>query len=274
MSAAPPLPPDPAGQSEAPLLVETQDGAEHELSNGSGRENETALAAQGQPPPPEISKEEEDRMMKVRLLLLALNTILSIIMALSLSKELHLKRALVCRLLCIQSIPQPGRATEAYKMQKQSNEHEHTNLMQEQGQDLDHDFPVILPLLVGITHIHLHAQEFLADLKSTDRDSEVNRILSAFKLNPFHILGLKLDADRSSIRQAYRKASLMVHPDKCTHPKATTAFDKLGQAQKDLESDDQWNELQYVFGIAKGRKTDSVLHASLYTFRRCFDLWS
>ena len=135
--------------------------------------------------------------------------------------------------------------------------------MQWQGQNLDHDFPVNLLWLFEIAHIYLHMQEFLADLKDTDRNSEVNRILSAFKLNPFQILGLKLDADRSSIRQAYRKASLMVHPDKCTHAKATTAFDKLGQAQKDLDSDDQWNELQYVFGIAKGEKSDSILHASL-----------
>lgn len=96
-------------------------------------------------------------------------------------------------------------------------------------------------------------QEFGLELKETDRNSEVNRILSCFKLNPFQILGLPLDADRESVRRQYRKLSVMVHPDKCTHPKASDVFDTLGQAQKDLQNDDKWNELQYVFNLARGK---------------------
>ena len=95
-------------------------------------------------------------------------------------------------------------------------------------------------------------QEFWGDVKEADRFNEVNRVLSAFKLNPFQQLGLKLDADREGIRRQYRKVSLLVHPDKCSHPKASAVFDLLGQAHKELQADDKWNELQYVFKMARG----------------------
>ena len=97
-------------------------------------------------------------------------------------------------------------------------------------------------------------QEFWGEVKEADRFNQVNRVLSCFKLNPFELLDLKLDADRDSIRRQYRKISLMVHPDKCTHPKASDVFDRLGQAHKDLQDDDKWNELQYVFRYARGKQ--------------------
>lgn len=55
-------------------------------------------------------------------------------------------------------------------------------------------------------------QEFYAEVKSVDRDNEVIRILSAFKLNPFEQLGVYFDATPEEIRRAYRKLSLLVHP--------------------------------------------------------------
>lgn len=68
-------------------------------------------------------------------------------------------------------------------------------------------------------------QAFFADVKEVDRDNEVNRVLWAFKLNPYEKLNLRFDATVEDIRKAYRKLSLMVHPDKCKHPKAGDAFD-------------------------------------------------
>ncbi|GFH24843.1 J domain-containing protein, partial [Haematococcus lacustris] len=67
---------------------------------------------------------------------------------------------------------------------------------------------------------------FFGELKDVDRDNEVNRILWAFKLNPFEKLNLRFDAPIEDVRKQYRKLSLMVHPDKCKHPQATAAFDQ------------------------------------------------
>lgn len=71
----------------------------------------------------------------------------------------------------------------------------------------------------------LRPQAFFSDLKDVDRDNEVNRILWAFKLNPFEKLNLRFDATPEDVKKQYRKLSLMVHPDKCKHPQASTAFD-------------------------------------------------
>lgn len=95
-------------------------------------------------------------------------------------------------------------------------------------------------------------QEFYGEVKEQDRINEVNRILNAFKLNPFELLGCNFDANREEIKRQYRKVSLLVHPDKCSHPKASDAFDILGQAQAALLEDDRFEELQYVVNMARG----------------------
>ena len=75
-------------------------------------------------------------------------------------------------------------------------------------------------------------RDFLNEMKSVDRDNEVERILRAFKLNPYEQLGVRFDASEDDIKRAYRKTSLMVHPDKCKHPHAKEAFEVLGRAHK------------------------------------------
>ena len=101
---------------------------------------------------------------------------------------------------------------------------------------------------------------FYSDLREVDRENEVDRILGAFKINPFEQvwgrrlgrrgrgrrlaratvspphaplsasarapqLGMRFDTDVSEVRRQYRKVSLMVHPDKCKHPRAKEAFE-------------------------------------------------
>ncbi|GLI71078.1 hypothetical protein VaNZ11_015996 [Volvox africanus] len=92
---------------------------------------------------------------------------------------------------------------------------------------------------------------FFSDLKEVDRDNEVNRILWAFKLNPFEKLNLRFDATAEDVKRQYRKLSLMVHPDKCKHPQAATAFDLLGEAQKELLDDEKRESLVKVLEHAK-----------------------
>ena len=89
-------------------------------------------------------------------------------------------------------------------------------------------------------------------MKETDRDNEVNRILGAFKLNPFEQLGLRFDASVEDARRQYRKVSLLVHPDKCHHPLAKDAFEVLGAANKALLEEEKSAELRYVLNLARG----------------------
>ena len=96
-----------------------------------------------------------------------------------------------------------------------------------------------------------------------DRDNEVNRILGAFKLNPMEQLGLKFDASEEDIKRQYRKTSLLVHPDKCKHPQAQTAFEVLGHANKQMQDPDKLKELMYVLSLARGTPMGSVAGPSL-----------
>lgn len=89
-------------------------------------------------------------------------------------------------------------------------------------------------------------------MRDVDRENEVHRILGAFKLNPFEQLGLRFDASVDDVKKAYRKSSLMVHPDKCKHPKAQDAFEALGQAQQQLNNEEKMKELLYVLTLAQG----------------------
>ncbi|KAL7423698.1 DnaJ subfamily C member 8 [Cryptotrichosporon argae] len=66
------------------------------------------------------------------------------------------------------------------------------------------------------------------------RYAEVERILAAFKLNPYDILDLPWTATESEIKKAYRKKSLLIHPDKFKHEHGEEAFDYLKKAESQL----------------------------------------
>ena len=98
-------------------------------------------------------------------------------------------------------------------------------------------------------------KEFFSDISDATRNAEVDRILSCFKLNPYEHLNLRFDATEDDIRRAFRKVSLMVHPDKCKHEKAKAAFDAIGQAQQLLGTEDVKRELDFNLGRAKDAVT-------------------
>ncbi|XP_020519803.1 dnaJ homolog subfamily C member 8 isoform X2 [Amborella trichopoda] len=75
-------------------------------------------------------------------------------------------------------------------------------------------------------------KDFLAEVSEVERDNEVARILSCFKLNPFEHLNLPFDSAPDDVKKQYRKISLLVHPDKCKHPQAKEAFAALAKAQQ------------------------------------------
>uniref|UniRef100_A0A7C9EE33 J domain-containing protein n=1 Tax=Opuntia streptacantha TaxID=393608 RepID=A0A7C9EE33_OPUST len=96
-------------------------------------------------------------------------------------------------------------------------------------------------------------KEFFAEVGEVERDNEVIRILSCFKLNPFEHLNLPFDSSVEDVKKQYRKLSLMVHPDKCKHPQAKEAFGALAKAQQQL-LDQQ--ERDYILSQVKAAKEE------------------
>jgi preprotein translocase subunit Sec63 len=94
-----------------------------------------------------------------------------------------------------------------------------------------------------------------------DRNNEVLRIIGAFRLNGFEQLGLPFDATPEDIRKAYRKLSLLVHPDKCSHPQAKAAFEIVNAASKQLQDDDRRRELVHVLNLSRGEQSSSPMNA-------------
>ncbi|KAI0661725.1 DnaJ domain-containing protein [Cubamyces menziesii] len=83
------------------------------------------------------------------------------------------------------------------------------------------------------------------------REMEVERILKAFKLNPYEILDIDQDATTEEIKKKYRQLSLFIHPDKTSHPRAPDAFDLLKKAESDLSDKTKREELDAVISQAR-----------------------
>ncbi|KAH9002929.1 hypothetical protein EDB86DRAFT_96952 [Lactarius hatsudake] len=72
------------------------------------------------------------------------------------------------------------------------------------------------------------------EASAIQRELEVERILGAFKLNPYDILDLEPSATADDVKKKYRQLSLFIHPDKCPHPRSPEAFDVLKKAESEL----------------------------------------
>lgn len=108
-----------------------------------------------------------------------------------------------------------------------------------------------------------------------ERFEEVARIAGAEAEKPYEVLGVNWKMSSDNIKKRYWKLSLMVHPDKCSHPQAHQAFVKLNQAFKDLKDPTKRNaidekikvkeeqeafkiELKELREAAKWRKTQGI----------------
>lgn len=69
---------------------------------------------------------------------------------------------------------------------------------------------------------------------NTTQDSEIDRILKAFRANAYDVLDLQPGVPSEDIKKAYRKKSLLIHPDKTSNPRAPDAFDRLAAAYQTL----------------------------------------
>ncbi|KZV55727.1 J domain-containing protein spf31 [Dorcoceras hygrometricum] len=95
-------------------------------------------------------------------------------------------------------------------------------------------------------------KQFFSEVSEVERDNEVNRILSCFKLNAFEYLNIPFDASLDDVKRQYRKLSLLVHPDKCKHPQAKEAFAALAKAQQLLNDPQEREYLLNQVSAAKG----------------------
>ncbi|GFP81361.1 gpalpp motifs-containing protein 1 [Phtheirospermum japonicum] len=68
-----------------------------------------------------------------------------------------------------------------------------------------------------------------------ERFEEITRIIGADEASPYDILGVNNNMAAENMKKRYWKLSLMVHPDKSSHPQAQQAFVKLNKAFKDLQ---------------------------------------
>jgi len=83
------------------------------------------------------------------------------------------------------------------------------------------------------------------------RELEVERILKAFKLNPYDVLDIDELATAEEIKRKYRQISLFIHPDKCPHARAPEAFDLLKKAESELSDKAKREELDAVINQAR-----------------------
>ena len=57
----------------------------------------------------------------------------------------------------------------------------------------------------------------------------------AKEADAYQVAGVESDAKAADIKKRYWRLSLMIHPDKCDHPRAQDAFHAVSQAAKDLQ---------------------------------------
>ncbi|KAI8002888.1 Chaperone protein DnaJ [Camellia lanceoleosa] len=79
-----------------------------------------------------------------------------------------------------------------------------------------------------------------------ERFEEVTRIMGVEVESPYDVLGVNRNISADNMKRRYWKLSLMVHPDKCSHPQANQAFVKLNKAFKDLQDPDKVCDVSYL----------------------------
>ena len=102
----------------------------------------------------------------------------------------------------------------------------------------------------------LAVDAFLAEETLADRLTAIARILSAFQLNPFDVLGLATSVSTVELNRHFRALSLLVHPDKvgAEHREdAQKAFARLSDARAALLDEERREALDEV--VSRARQT-------------------
>ena len=98
--------------------------------------------------------------------------------------------------------------------------------------------------LAALDALEKEASEF-------NKDTEIDRILKAFRLDAYAVLDLQPGVPDSDIKICYRKKSLLIHPDKTSNPQAPEAFDRLKKAQSTLMDEKERGKLDEAIADAR-----------------------
>lgn len=81
----------------------------------------------------------------------------------------------------------------------------------------------------------------------------LNRLLNETYVNPYDALEIPSEANDIEIKKRYKELSLMVHPDKCKHERASDAFNVVEKAYKDLIDPERRRIYQRIMREARER---------------------
>ncbi|KAF8819428.1 DnaJ domain-containing protein [Cardiosporidium cionae] len=84
-------------------------------------------------------------------------------------------------------------------------------------------------------------------------DEQCIRLTAQIFKNPFQTFQLTPDASEEDIKRQFRKISLLIHPDKCSHLKAREAFQILSKAYETLQKPEMRKKYDSVIVKAKKR---------------------
>ena len=56
----------------------------------------------------------------------------------------------------------------------------------------------------------------------------------------YAVLGVEPSASSAEIKKRYWRLSLLIHPDKCAHPRANDAFQAVSKVSKELQVSDSF----------------------------------
>ncbi|KAH0910706.1 hypothetical protein HID58_034027 [Brassica napus] len=91
------------------------------------------------------------------------------------------------------------------------------------------------PAVVAEVASSNEAERFEESGNSYPSREQVTRIMEAEADSPYDVLGVNHNMAADNMKKRYWKLSLLVHPDKCSHPQAQEAFVLLNKAFKELQ---------------------------------------
>lgn len=105
-----------------------------------------------------------------------------------------------------------------------------------------------------LLRIHRYSSEIMSSSPPEQAQAEehyaVLEILNA--CSHYQVLDVPITVESAALRRAYLTKSVQVHPDKCNHPKATEAFQRVAEAWTVLSNDETRAEYD-----ARGMKASS-----------------
>ncbi len=103
-------------------------------------------------------------------------------------------------------------------------------------------------------------EQFMSEMKKLSSDNskftqenQLDRLLNNDYVNPYDVLELGYEATEVEIKKKFKMLSIMIHPDKCKHERASDAFHTVEQAYKTLMDVDKRRMFQRVMREARDR---------------------